>query len=132
MRAQRVAQLKTFRHIVIDRACTRVFAFINIAGWHVVSNMVGSTRTCSRRKAAGEKHADVVVGVKTAHWEDGPDRRRTRPRSGPPRRQALMVDFGWFRAERLPGMQRMRCCPATRHAPFRAPVPWLDTDGKLY
>jgi dihydroorotase len=82
-----------------------------------------------------KKHADIVVGVKSAHYE-GPewvsvDRALEAGKlSGLP----VMVDFGYFRKERpywqLVG-ERLRPGDITTHM-YRAPAPWIDESGKLY
>lgn len=129
---------ETFRHTVIDRARTRVFAFINIAGFGMLSNMVEQHAEDMKPEEVArlaKKHADVVVGVKTAHWEDGSWTSVERAlEAGRLAGKPLMVDFGWFRAERPFWRlvdEMLRPGDIATHA-FRAPVPWLDTDGKLY
>jgi dihydroorotase len=129
---------ETFRHTVIDRARTRVFAFINIAGFGMLSNMVEQHAEDMKPEEVArlaKKHADVVVGVKTAHWEDGSWTAVERAlEAGRLAGKPLMVDFGWFRAERPFWKlvdEMLRPGDIATHA-FRAPVPWLDTDGKLY
>lgn len=129
---------ETFRHTVIDHARTRVFAFINIAGFGMLSNMVEQHSEDMQPEQVARlatKHADVVVGVKTAHWEDGSWTAVERAlEAGRLANKPLMVDFGWFRAERPFWKlvdEMLRPGDIATHA-FRAPVPWLDTDGKLY
>ncbi|MCL4844403.1 MAG: amidohydrolase/deacetylase family metallohydrolase [Bryobacteraceae bacterium] len=129
---------ETFRHTVIDRAKTRVFAFINIAGFGMLSNMVeqhAEDMLPEEVAKLAKKHADVVVGVKTAHWEDGSWTAVEKSlEAGKLAGIPLMVDFGWFRAERPFWKlvdEMLRPGDIATHA-FRAPVPWLDTDGKLF
>lgn len=129
---------ETFRHTVIDRARTRVFAFINIAGFGMLSNMVeqhAEDMNPEQVARLAAKHADVVVGVKTAHWEDGSWTAVERAlAAGRLAGKPVMVDFGWFRAERPFWKlvdEMLRPGDIATHA-FRAPVPWLDTGGKLY
>lgn len=129
---------ETFRHTVIDRAKTRVFAFINIAGLGMLTNVVEQATSDMKPDevaALAKKHKDVVVGVKTAHFE-GPtwtavDRALEAGRkAGIP----IMVDFGWFLKER-PYWQlvteRLRPGDISTHF-FRGPVPIAGPDGKLY
>ncbi|MBL8218354.1 MAG: amidohydrolase/deacetylase family metallohydrolase, partial [Bryobacterales bacterium] len=129
---------ETFRHTVIDRAKTRVFAFINIAGLGMLTNVVEQATADMKPDevaALAKKHKDVVVGVKTAHFE-GPtwtavDRALEAGRkAGIP----IMVDFGWFLKER-PYWQlvteRLRPGDISTHF-FRGPVPIAGPDGKLY
>lgn len=129
---------ETFRHTVIDRARTRVFAFINIAGFGMLSNMVEQhpeDMQPDQVARLAKKHSDVVAGVKTAHWEDGSWTAVERAlEAGRLANKPLMVDFGWFRAERPFWKlvdEMLRPGDIATHA-FRAPVPWLDTDGKLF
>lgn len=129
---------ETFRHTVIDRARTRVFAFINIAGFGMLSNMIEQHAEDMQPEQVArlaKKHADVAVGVKTAHWEDGSWTAVERAlEAGRLADKPVMVDFGWFRAERPFWKlvdEMLRPGDIATHA-FRAPVPWLDTDGKLY
>jgi dihydroorotase len=80
------------------------------------------------------KHRDVVVGVKSAHYQ-GPewvsvDRA---VEAGRIAKIPVMVDFGYFREER-PYYQlvteRLRPGDISTHM-FRGPVPYVDADGKL-
>jgi len=60
-----------FRQRVIDRAKTRVFAFINIVGLGMGGGQVEQNTADMDPKVAAEmakKHSDVVVGFKTAHY----------------------------------------------------------------
>ncbi len=127
---------EAFRTTVIDRAKTRVLAFINIAGYGMISDMVeqGDFDPAQVARLA-RKHADVVVGVKTAHYRkpdwEAVDRAVEAGRlAGLP----VMVDFGNFLPERpfyrLVG-ERLRPGDIATHM-FRAPVPWVDSSGKLY
>jgi dihydroorotase len=129
---------ETLRHTVIDRAKTRIYAFINIAGYGMLSNMVEQHAEDMKPEEVARlarKHADIVVGVKAAHYE-GPewvsvDRAVEAGKlSGKP----VMIDFGYFRAERpfhqLVG-SRLRPGDIATHM-YRAPVPWIDEQGKLY
>ncbi|MBL8174270.1 MAG: amidohydrolase/deacetylase family metallohydrolase [Bryobacterales bacterium] len=129
---------ETFRHTVIDRARTRVFAFINIAGLGMLTNIVEQATADMKPDevaALAKKHKDVVVGVKTAHYE-GPDwtavdrALEAGTKAGLP----VMVDFGWFLKER-PYWQlvtgKLRPGDISTHF-FRGPVPIAGSDGKLY
>ena len=125
-----------FRTTVIDRAETRVFAFINIAGLGMVSNMVeqGDFNPEAVARLA-KKHRDVVVGVKAAHYEK-PDWASVDQavKAGELAGVPVMVDFGYFLPERPYWKlvtERLRPGDITTHA-FRGPVPWVDEDGRLY
>lgn len=127
---------EAFRTTVIDRARTRVLAFINIAGYGMISDMVeqGDFDPAQVARLA-KKHADVVVGVKTAHyrkpdWEAVDRAVEAGELSGLP----VMVDFGYFLPERpfyRLVTERLRPGDIATHM-FRAPVPWVDSSGKLY
>jgi dihydroorotase len=127
-----------FRTTVIDRAKARVLALINIAGYGMITDVMEqdtSEMSPERTAEVARKNKDVVVGVKSAHFQ-GPewtsvDRAIAAGKlAGIP----IMVDFGWFRPER-PYWQlvteRLRPGDISTHA-FRAPVPWVDHNGKLY
>ncbi|MBI5280040.1 MAG: amidohydrolase/deacetylase family metallohydrolase [Candidatus Solibacter usitatus] len=127
-----------FRLTVIDRAKTRVFAFINIAGLGMLTNIVEQHPEDMRPAEVArlaKKHSDIVVGVKTAHFES-PAWTAVDNALEAGRLSALpvMVDFGYFRPERpFPQLvtNKLRCGDIATHA-FRATVPWVDPDGKLY
>jgi dihydroorotase len=127
-----------FRATVIDRVRTRVLALINIAGYGMMTNLVEQDVSDMRPEqtaALARKHKDVVVGIKTAHFESpawtSVDRAIAAGKlAGIP----IMVDFGWFRPER-PYWQlvteRLRPGDISTHM-YRGPVPWIDEAGKLY
>jgi dihydroorotase len=129
---------ETLRHTVIDRAKTRIYAFINIAGYGMLSNMVeqhAEDMQPAEVARLARKHPAVVVGVKAAHYEGtqwvSVDRAVEAGKlSGKP----VMIDFGYFRPERpfhqLVG-ERLRPGDIATHM-YRAPVPWIDEQGKLY
>jgi dihydroorotase len=127
-----------FRVSVIDRAATRVFALINIAGYGMTSNFVEQDpREFSPSEVAklAAKHKDVVVGVKTAHYEH-PDWKSVDAavEAGKLAGIPVMVDFGYFPAER-PYWQlvtrHLRAGDISTHC-YRASVPWVDAAGKLH
>ena len=129
---------ETFRHTVIDRARTRVLALINIAGLGMITDIVeqhaDDMRPAEVAKLAA-KHRDVVVGVKSAHYQH-PDWSSV-DRAIEAGRQAnipIMVDFGYFLPERPYWKlvtERLRPGDISTHC-FRGPVPWVDEAGKLY
>src|SRR6266478_6308460 len=95
---------ETFRHTVIDRAQTRVFALINIAGLGMSTNaaeQVPSEFQPDQVARLAAKHKDIVVGVKSAHYE-APDWKSVDKavEAGKLANIPVMVDFGFFRAER--------------------------------
>jgi len=127
---------ETFRHTVIDRARTRVLALINIAGFGMITDIVEQGDFNPKEVARlAAKHKDVVVGVKSAHyqkpdWESVDRAIEAGKMAGTP----IMVDFGYFLRERPYWQlvtQRLRKGDISTHC-FRGPVPWVDAQGKLY
>lgn len=125
-----------FRQTVIDRAGTRVLAFINIAGFGMISDMTEQGDFNPKELARlALKHKDVVVGVKSAHYQL-PDWKSVDNAiaAGKAANIPIMVDFGYFLRER-PFWQlvteRLRPGDIATHM-FRGPVPWIDENGKLY
>jgi dihydroorotase len=127
---------ETLRHTVIDRARTRVLALINIAGFGMITDITEQDDFDADEVARlAKKHSDVVVGVKSAHYQkpdwDSVDRAiEAGKQAGIP----IMVDFGHFLPER-PFWQlvteRLRPGDIPTHS-FRGPVAWTDENGKLY
>ena len=129
---------ETFRHTVIDRVSTRVFAMINIAALGMISDateQLPAEMQVAETARMVRKHRDVVVGIKTAHYQ-GPewisvDRAvEAGTLAGVP----VMVDFGYFRRERpFPELvlKHLRPGDIATHM-FRGPVPWVDEQGHLY
>ncbi len=126
---------ETFRHTVIDRSRVRVLAFINIAGYGMISDLVEQADFDPQQVARlARKHADVVVGVKTAHYHktdwDSVDKALE---AGASSKLPVMVDFGYFQRERPYWRlvtERLRPGDISTHA-YRGPVPFLDEAGKL-
>jgi dihydroorotase len=125
-----------FRTTVIDRAKTRVLAMVNIAGFGMISDATeqGDFDPDAVAKLAA-KHKDVIVGVKSAHyqkpdWDSVDDAVLAGTKANIP----VMVDFGYFLRERpyyeLVG-KHLRPGDISTHM-FRAPVPFVDREGKLY
>ncbi|MCC6293893.1 MAG: amidohydrolase/deacetylase family metallohydrolase [Bryobacterales bacterium] len=125
-----------FRQTVIDRARTRVLAFINVAGYGMISDITeqGDFNPTELARLA-IKHKDAVVGIKSAHyqlpgWKSVDSAIAAGKEAGIP----VMVDFGYFLRER-PFWQlvteRLRPGDIATHM-FRGPVPWIDANGKLY
>ena len=129
---------ETFRHFVIDRAKTRVFAFINISGLGMLTDSAEQEKSEFQPEEIARlarKHRDVVVGIKSAHYQK-PDWASVdrAVEAGKLAGIPVMVDFGWFLPER-PYWQlvteHLRPGDITTHC-FRAPVPWVDEHGRLY
>lgn len=126
-----------FRNRVIDRARTRVFAMLNIVGLGMMTDVPEQNVHDMDAKATAAmalKHRDVVVGVKSAHYQ-GPewvsvDRA---VEAGTIAKIPVMVDFGYFREERpyyKLVTERLRPGDISTHM-FRGPVPYVDASGKL-
>jgi dihydroorotase len=126
-----------FRYRVIDRCQTRLFALVNIAGTGMTANdHEQNPYDMDPEKAAGtaREHAEVVVGMKTAHYY-GPewisvDRcLEAGEKAGLP----IMVDFGFFKRERPYYQlvtQKLRPGDISTHI-FRGPVPWFGPNGRV-
>jgi dihydroorotase len=126
-----------FRQTVIDRARTRVLAFINVIGLGMVSNFVEQdVKEMNPEEVAriARKHKDVVVGVKTAHYEGRDWAAVDRAiEAGKLAGLPIMVDFGFFMAERPYWQlvaQRLRPGDISTHM-YRSGVPYVDDQGKL-
>jgi dihydroorotase len=126
-----------FRNRVIDRAATRVFAMLNIVGLGMLTDVPEQNVQDMDAKATAQmamKHRDVVVGIKSAHYQ-GPewvsvDRA---VEAGKAAGIPVMVDFGYFREERpyyKLVTERLRPGDISTHM-FRGPVPYVDANGKL-
>lgn len=126
---------ETFRHTVIDRSKTRVVAFINIAGLGMMTDLAEQGDFDAKEVAAlAKRHRDVVVGVKSAHYQ-GPDWGSVDAalEAGREANIPIMVDFGYFRVERpfwRLVTERLRPGDIATHM-FRGPVPYLDDSGRL-
>ncbi len=127
---------ETFRHTVIDRAQTRVLALINIAGFGMISDITEQSDFDARAVAElARKHKDVVVGVKSAHYQQ-PDWKSVDSAVDAGKRASIpvMVDFGHFLPSRPYWQlvtQRLRPGDISTHV-YRGPVPWIDANGKVY
>ena len=127
-----------FRTSVIDRSKTRVLAYINIADYGMSSLMVeqfpdrndaGAFIDCCR------EHAAIIVGIKIAHyegrdWKDLEYAQKMQESTALP----ILVDFGVFKKERPYHVlieERMHAGDISTHC-YRAPVPVLDEEGKVY
>jgi len=129
---------ETFRHTVIDRAQTRVLALINIAGLGMITDIAEQDKRDFRPDEVGRlasKHKDVVVGVKSAHYQH-PDWSSVdrAVEAGKLAAIPVMVDFGYFLPERPYWRlvtERLRPGDMSTHC-FRGPVPWVDEQGRLY
>ncbi|MCS6953853.1 MAG: amidohydrolase/deacetylase family metallohydrolase [Bryobacterales bacterium] len=92
-----------FRQRIIDRARTRVLAFLNIGGVGMSSEGENDVRDMDPEQAArtARAHRDVIVGFKVAHydkdeWPDVDNALAAGRATGLP----VMVDFGWTGQQR--------------------------------
>jgi len=125
-----------FRTTVIDRAKTRVFALINIAGFGMISDATEQDdfNPDAIAKLAA-KHKDVVVGIKSAHyqkpdWESVDEAVAAGNKANLP----VMVDFGFFLPQRPYYKlvnEHLRPGDISTHM-FRGPVPYVNEKGELY
>ncbi len=129
---------ETFRHTVIDRVQTRVLALINITGLGMMNDVTEQVTSDFQPKevaAIAAKHKDVVVGVKSAHYQPPDWLSVDRAiEAGELAGLPIMVDFGYFLPERPYWKlvtERLRPGDISTHM-FRGPVPWVDSQGKLY
>ncbi len=92
-----------FRQRIIDRARTRVLAFINIVGggMGITSEQDPTDMNAEATAAMAKQHADIVVGFKVAHFagEGWPDIDGA-IKAGEMCKLPIMVDFGYVRGER--------------------------------
>lgn len=126
-----------FKDRVIDRAKTRVLAFLNIVGNGMGGGAIEqNTNDMDAKATAGQamKYRGVVVGIKTAHYA-GPewiavDRA---VEAGTTAGVPVMVDFGVFRPERPYQelvLKHLRPGDISTHMYLDA-VPMLDDSGKV-
>ena len=126
-----------FRNRVIDRASTRVLALLNIVGLGMLTDVPEQNVHDMDAKATAAmalEHRDVVVGIKSAHYQ-GPDWVSVdrAVEAGTMAKIPVMVDFGYFREERpyhALVTERLRPGDISTHM-FRGPVPYVGADGKL-
>ncbi len=126
-----------FRRTVIDRARTRVLAMLNIIGIGMPNYDAEQNPADLDPRATAEmagKHAEVVVGIKSAHWR-APNFLSVEKavEAGKLAKLPVMVDFGYFLPER-PYQQMvleiLRPGDISTHF-YRWPAPLLDENGKL-
>ena len=126
-----------FKKTVIDRARTRVLAFLNIGGTGMPGDAQEQDVNDMDAKAAAElalAHRDTIVGIKVAHYR-GPDWSPVERgvQAGSLAKIPVMVDFGEFRPERPFQdlvLKKLRPGDIYTHA-FYVPVPMLDEQGRL-
>ena len=126
-----------FKKTVIDRARTRVLAFLNIGGVGMPGDDQEQNVSDMDAKGAAEMaiaNRDTIVGIKVAHYR-GPDWTPVERgvEAGTLANIPVMVDFGEFRPERPFQdlvLKKLRPGDIYTHM-FYAPVPMLDEQGRL-
>ena len=127
-----------FRATVIERSKARIFALLNIADYGMSSLYVEQFPERNDYDAfikCAEKNSDIIKGIKIAHywgkdWGDLEFAKRVQKVINKP----IMVDFGVFRKERPYDqlvMEKLDSGDISTHC-FRATVPVLDENGKVY
>jgi dihydroorotase len=126
-----------FKYRVIDRSKTRVFAFLNIVGSGMgpyPTEQNTKDMNAAAAAAMAKKFPSVIVGIKTAHFEDPEWTAVDRAiEAGTAANVPVMVDFGVFRPER-PYQElvtkKMRQGDISTHM-YIDYIPMLDADGKV-
>jgi dihydroorotase len=125
-----------FKQRVIDRAKTRVLAFLNIVGKGMGEVLEQDTTDMGPKAAAdmAAQYKDVIVGFKTAHYR-GPDWTSVEHavEAGTLANLPVMVDFGVFKPERPYQqlvLEKLRPGDISTHQ-YLGWVPILDDNGKL-
>jgi len=126
-----------FKKTVIDRARTRVLAFLNIGGGGMPGDDHEQNVNDMDAKGAADvaiANRDTIVGIKVAHYR-GPDWTPVERgvEAGTLANIPVMIDFGEFRPERPFQelvLKTLRPGDIYTHA-FYAPVPMLDEKGRL-
>ena len=131
-----------FKERIVDRSKTRVLALLNIVGrgmsgrpYEQVREDMDPVRTAARAL----EFPDVIVGIKTAHY-DGPEwvAVERAVAAGTKSKLPVMVDFGTFRPERpfeQLVLEKLRPGDVVTHMyvaiPGYAVVPLFDAGGAL-
>src|SRR5580658_8796602 len=125
-----------FKDRVIDRAKTRVLAFLNIVGAGMGGTVEQDLGQMDAKSAAdmAERYKDTIVGIKTAHYagpEWTPVERAVE--AGTLANIPVMVDFGTFRPERPFQelvLKKLRPGDIYTHT-YLSWVPILDDAGRI-
>ncbi|MCL4507629.1 MAG: amidohydrolase/deacetylase family metallohydrolase [Chloroflexi bacterium] len=136
--------LRHFKHTVIDRAKTRIFAYVNIVDQGMTGDFEQDPRCFDAELAADAALAyrDIVVGIKTAHyWTHKPYDELHTPwaavdqaiRAAELCKMPVMVDF-WPRPERTyPDLILKKARPGDIHTHvFAQQFPIIDDGGHVY
>ncbi|MCS6952615.1 MAG: amidohydrolase/deacetylase family metallohydrolase [Bryobacterales bacterium] len=125
-----------FKRRVVDRSRTRVLALLNIVGAGMAGPPEQDTSDMDPKATAEQilRHRDILVGVKTAHYQ-APDwiAVERAVEAGRLANVPVMVDFGAFRPERPFQdlvLKKLRPGDIYTHA-YLAWVPMLDDNGRV-
>ena len=125
-----------FKERVIDRAKTRVLAFLNIVGKGMCGGVEQDLSDMDAQSAAQQalQHKDIIIGIKTAHFA-GPEWTPVEHavQAGTLAGIPVMVDFGAFRSERPFQdlvLKKLRPGDIYTHT-YLDRVPMLDDEGHL-
>ena len=125
-----------FRRRIIDTSKTRVLAMLNIVGIGMINNEVEQNPVDMEPEKTAEmamRHADVVVGIKSAHWR-APSFISVKKavEAGNLAKLPVMVDFGSFLPERpyqTMVLDILRPGDMSTHF-YRWPAPLMDENEK--
>jgi len=136
--------LRHFKHTVIDRAKTRIFAYVNIVNQGMIGDFEQDPRNFDAELAASVvlAYPDICVGVKAAHyWTHKPYDELHTPwacidqavKAGELCGKPVMVDF-WPRPERTyPDLLLKKMRPGDIHTHvFAQQFPIIDERGRVY
>jgi dihydroorotase len=125
------------RRRVIERSRTRVLAMLNIVGTGMMNNEVEQNPVDmepEKTAAFAKQHADVIVGIKSAHWRQPTFTAVERAvEAGRLANLPVMVDFGSFLPERpyqQMVLELLRSGDISTHF-YRVPAPLLDENEKM-
>lgn len=126
-----------FKRRIIDRSRTRVLAMLNIVGTGMMNNEVEQNPVDMEPQKTAEfakQHADVIVGIKTAHWRQPTFIALEKAvEAGRLADLPVMVDFGSFLPERpyqKMVLEILRPGDISTHF-YRVPAPLMDDNEKM-
>lgn len=126
-----------FYATVIERVNTRVLALLNIADWGMNTLLTTQFPNLFHIDKCIEfikKYNDIIVGVKIAHyWSEDWAHVDLGLKVSKEANVPLMVDFGRFRKERPTDklLEKLQAGDILTHC-YRAPVPVIDSNGKVF
>ncbi|MBI1354556.1 MAG: amidohydrolase/deacetylase family metallohydrolase [Acidobacteria bacterium] len=131
------ANFEQFKDRIIDRARTRILAFINIVNKGMRGGPIEQDIADMKVEptvAMAKKYPDTIIGVKSAHfrgpeWASVDNAVKAAGQFG----GVVMVDFGQFRDERPFSelvTKHLRPGDMYTHA-YLGAVPWFDANGKV-